>query len=335
MRSLATLTLLALLTLLVLITSVAPASRASVAAPDTSPRVSVLLVPGLSGCAHGWRKVAPLLAAGGCRVVIAEPLGIGGAPRPADADYSLTAQADRLAARLDSLRAAPAVVVAHGVSVSMALRLAVRRPDLVRAVVALEGGPAETAASPALASALGKAKLAAKLLGMRTVRAKFRASLAAASGDAAWIDDAVVRAYLAGPGVDLGAAQRTARAMALAREPEPLVANLPRVRCPVALLLGGAPHAGRVPEEQVAALRAGVARLTVAVVDGAGHFLQEERPEVVASAALALAATSGALPAAPSAPAAAADTAAAVTVAAVTGPADAAGPPAGGLAEGR
>ena len=60
MRSLAALTLL---TLLVLITSVAPVSQAGVAAPDTGPRVPVLLVPGLSGCAHGWRKVVPLLTA--------------------------------------------------------------------------------------------------------------------------------------------------------------------------------------------------------------------------------------------------------------------------------
>ena len=47
--------------------------------------------------------------------------------RPPEADYSLTAQADRIAVVLDVLGLEPAVVVAHAVGASMALRLAYRQ----------------------------------------------------------------------------------------------------------------------------------------------------------------------------------------------------------------
>ncbi len=251
---------------------------------------TVLLVPGLSGCAYGWRKVAPLLEAAGCRVIIVEPLGIGGAPRPADADYSLTAQADRLAASIDSLGGEPAIVVAHGVSGSMALRLAYRRPQLVRGVVSIEGGPTDSAASPGVAAALGKARLVSSLGGGGLIRGRFRASLMAASGDASWVDETTVRRYLSGMTADLGAAARALRAMAEAAEPERLADHLDRIACPVTLLLGGAPHDCGLPADQVATMRDKLPSLTVEVIAGAGHFIQEERPEAVAGAVLLLAA---------------------------------------------
>jgi len=269
--------------------AVEAAASAAVNHRDTGAGAPVLLVPGLSGCLHGWRNVVPRLEAAGCRAIVVEPLGVGASPRPEGADYTLTAQADRLAALLDSLRTGPAVVVAHGVSVSMALRLACRRPDLVGAVVAVEGGPAESAASPALSAALGKAKLASKLLGMGFVRGRFRKSLEASSGDAGWLDEATLRAYLAGPAADFGAAARAFRAMAESAEPDSLTPRLPRIACRVSLLLGGAPHAGAVPEDQLDAMLRGLRRLTVETVAGAGHFLHEERPDVVAAEAIALA----------------------------------------------
>ncbi len=254
---------------------------------DTGAGAPVLLVPGLSGCVEGWRRVVPRLEAAGCRAIAVEPLGVGTSPRPDGADYSLTAQADRLAALLDSLRTGPAIVVAHGVAVSMALRLTYRRPDLVRAVVAVEGGPAESAASPALAGALGRAKLAAKFLGLGFVRGRFRASVEASSGSTDWLDEPTLRAYLAGPAADFGAAARAFRAMAAAVEPDSLAPRLPLIACPVTLLLGGAPHSGALPGAQLDAMLRGLSRLTVETVDGAGHFLHEERPDVVAAEAIA------------------------------------------------
>src|SRR5262249_34029628 len=90
----------------------------------------VVLIPGLFGSSFGFRNVVPGLTAAGYRVIVIEPLGIGSSARPKDGDYSLTAQTDRVAAVLDTLRIHDAIVVAHAVGASMAYRLAYRRPDL-------------------------------------------------------------------------------------------------------------------------------------------------------------------------------------------------------------
>src|SRR2546426_10358989 len=88
----------------------------------------VVLIPGLFGSAFGYRNVIPRLTAAGYRAVVIEPLGVGGSGRPERADYSLTAQADRVAGALDALGMTHAVVVAHSTSASIAYRLAYRRP---------------------------------------------------------------------------------------------------------------------------------------------------------------------------------------------------------------
>ncbi len=97
---------------------VAPIQRVEVAPAETllvtahGDGAPVVLVPGLFGSAYGWRKVVSLLAAPGRRTIVIEPLAIGGSARPRGADYSLTAQADRIATVLDILGVREAVVVA-------------------------------------------------------------------------------------------------------------------------------------------------------------------------------------------------------------------------------
>lgn len=107
----------------------------------------IVLVPGLLGSAFGFRKLIEPLAQSGHRVIVIEPLGVGGSSKPANADYSLTAQADRLDAAFALLGVDEAVVVAHAVAASIAFRLAYRHPERVRAIVSLDGGPAEAAAT--------------------------------------------------------------------------------------------------------------------------------------------------------------------------------------------
>src|SRR5689334_24342390 len=58
----------------------------------------IVIVPGLFGSAYGFRKLVPLLAAAGYETIVIEPLGIGSSARPRKANYSLTAQAGRIAA---------------------------------------------------------------------------------------------------------------------------------------------------------------------------------------------------------------------------------------------
>src|SRR5205809_7873337 len=125
--------------------SLALSPAESVAVTVTGTGDPVVLVPGLFGSAFGYRAVIPLLTDAGYRAIVVEPLGIGTSARPEHADYSLTAQADRVAAALDRLGVGDVIVVAHSVGAAIAYRLAYRRPDLVRGIVSLDGGPADAA----------------------------------------------------------------------------------------------------------------------------------------------------------------------------------------------
>lgn len=243
----------------------------------------VVLIPGMFGSAYGFRHVVPLLADAGYQTIVIEPLAMGASSRPRSADYSLTAQAARIAAVLDSLHLQGVVVVAHSIGASIAFRLALQRPELVRAIVALEGGPAEAAATPAFRRAMTFAPVI-RLLGAGFIRGRIRRGLVAASGDTAWVNDALIAEYTAGATADLSATLRAYLRMGEAREPERLGPRLGELRCPVLLLLGGAPHSGGPPVAEQELMRRSIAGLSTETVPGAGHYLQEERPELVAAA---------------------------------------------------
>jgi pimeloyl-ACP methyl ester carboxylesterase len=251
---------------------------------------ALVLLPGLFGSAYGFRRVAPLLTVAGYRVIIVEPLGVGSSARPSVADYSLTAQADRIAAVLDSFKVAPVLVVAHSLGGAMAFRLAVRRPDLVRGIVSLEGGPTEEATTPAFRRAMRFAPLL-RLLGARFARGKIRGMLIESSGDPSWVSEDVVRGYTAGSVLDLAATLRAYQAMGRAREPERLEPRLREIRCPVRLIVGGAPHDGGTGLEEVDLLHRVLTSFAVDSVPGAGHWLQEERPQAVVESVRRLEAT--------------------------------------------
>lgn len=251
--------------------------------------VPVVVVPGLLGSAYSFRKVAAPLAASGFRVVVVEPLGIGDSARPEGADYSLEAQARRVGVALDSLRIDSAIVVAHAVGASIALRLALQRPGLVRGLVSIEGGIAEAAGTPELRNALSLARFIGLLGGEGIVIGKLKDRFAKASGDPAWASDAVLEVYLAPMREDFGATLQAYRAMADADESIPLAPRLDHVRFPVHLLRGGAEHEGGVPTAEVEAMRARIADFREEVVDGAGLWIQEERPAAVVAAVIRLA----------------------------------------------
>jgi len=263
---------------------VAPAEGLTV--HDSGSGEPVVLLPGLAGCAYGYRKIVPPLNEAGRRTIIVEPLGFGSSGRPENADYSLTAQADRVAVVLDSLQLTNVVLVAHGVSASVAFRLAYRRPDLVGALISIEGGPNESAGTPTLERSLKLASLVAKLGGGRLLKDKFRSDLENASGDRTWIDRKTVGRYLRNIDRDMGEVIRTLRAMAASREPESLHANLGKIHCPVLLLVGDADHTCKVPSEDIALLQAELKNFTIKSVPGAGHFIFEEQPRAVVQAVL-------------------------------------------------
>jgi len=244
----------------------------------------VAVIPGLFGASFTFRKVVPLLAAQGFRPIVIEPLGTGFSSRPLKADYSLAAQSHRLAAVLDSLHAGPVLVLAHSLGAAIAFRLAVDRPDLVRGIVSLEGGPTEEATTPTFRSAMRYLPWVKLLGGINLVRRKVRGMLLDSSGDRSWVTEGVVMGYTLGEARDFNATLKTFLAMSQAREPAKLGPRLGDIACPVTLVVGTAHHDGDVPPEEVALMNHSILSFEVDSQEGAGHYLQEERPGAVVSA---------------------------------------------------
>jgi pimeloyl-ACP methyl ester carboxylesterase len=90
----------------------------------------VALLHGFGGAAANWALVAPALAER-CRVLVPELPGHGGSSALPAPPERLDPYADRMAALLDG----PAVLVGHSLGAVVALRLALRHPDLVRGLV--------------------------------------------------------------------------------------------------------------------------------------------------------------------------------------------------------
>ncbi|OLB18416.1 MAG: hypothetical protein AUH12_02430 [Gemmatimonadetes bacterium 13_2_20CM_69_8] len=244
-------------------------------APAESVRVTVggagdpvVLIPGLFGSAFGYRSVLPRLVDAGYRTIVIEPLGIGASARPEHADYSLTAQADRVAAALDLLGVSDAIVIAHSVGAAIAYRLAYRRATTTRG----------------FRRAIQLAPWIKLFGGTRLVRAKVRRGLIAASGDTTWVTDQVVDGYTAGAARDLDGTLKAYLAMAQARERERLAPHLGEIRCPVRLVVGTAGRGSGVSPEEVATLAGLLNSFAVDTVPGAGHFLYEEQPAAVVAA---------------------------------------------------
>src|SRR5881296_2006480 len=269
--------------------AVSPQESVSVTVAGAGAGEPVVLVPGLFGSAFGYRHLIPLLVGAGYQAIVFEPLGVGTSARPERADYSLSAQAERLATVLDTLRVRQAVIIGHDIGAAIALRLAYRRPDLVRAIVSLEGGPAEAAATPGFRRAMQLAPWIKLFGGMGLIRKKIRKNLIEASGDASWVSDEVVDGYTAGAGRDLDGTLKAYIGMARARERERLRPHLAQIACPVLLLLGGAPHKGGPPPAEVTLLAQSLPAFTADTVPGAGSFLQEEQPGAVVAAVRRLA----------------------------------------------
>lgn len=252
---------------------------------------AVVLIPGLFGSAFGFRTVVPLLTGAGYRAIIVEPLGIGLSARPEKANYSLVAQADRIAAVLDTLHVRNALLVGHSIGGSEALRVAYRRPDLVKGLITIEGGPTEAAATPSFKRALRFAPWIKLFGGVKLIRRKIRGLLLSSSGDSSWVTDEVVQGYTAGASRNLDATLKGYLAMAEAHEPEKLVPHLAQIGCPVRLLVGTVRHDGYVPADEIRLFERTLRSFALDSVPGAGHFIQEEQPTAVAAAVDRLRAT--------------------------------------------
>jgi len=257
----------------------------------------IVFIPGIFGGAFGYRKITAAMSDLGYRCIVVEPLGYGSSAHPSDANYSFAAQADRIGQALDSLGASGALVVAQSGGAAMAYRLVYRRPDLVRGLLSIDGGPAESAGTPGLRHALRFGGFLTKLfVGPGTLRKKVRHDLIENSGDTSWVTDDAVTAYTAGQATDVDGSIDGLRRMSKSREPESLRERLHESAVPIRLLIGMAPHPSGIKPDEVELLRAQLSDFEVDSVAGSGQYIHEEQPEAVIAALDRLAVVAGITP---------------------------------------
>jgi pimeloyl-ACP methyl ester carboxylesterase len=245
----------------------------------------VVLIPGVFGAAFGYRAVMGPLVEQGYRCIVVEPLGYGWSSHPKKADYSFAAQTARVGEALDSLGVTRALLVAQSSSASIAFRLAVARPSLVRGVLSIDGGPAESASTPGMRKAFKLGGFVAKLaMNEPKLRHDVRREIVRNSGDTTWITDAVIRHYTAGQTADLSGSIDAFERMSKSTEPASLGERLHHFTGPVRLLVGEVEHPSEVPDEQRELLRERLTDFAADTVPGSGQFIHEEQPDVVVHA---------------------------------------------------
>jgi pimeloyl-ACP methyl ester carboxylesterase len=241
----------------------------------------LLLVHGLGGAAANWLALAPLLLPGR-RVIVPELPGHGGSS-PLPAAPSLNPYADRLGLLLEHEGAAPAAVVGHSLGGAIALRLAIRRPEAVSALVlAAAAGISSTARSAHYALAITgilkpgrkiaphRRRVARSALLKRLVFGRWGAS------DPPALPADLVEALLAGPALHT---DTVSAAKALVRDD--VRAELEHVRCPALVLWGARDNQLPVDDAFDYARRL---RAPLRVIADCGHLLIAERPAACADA---------------------------------------------------
>ena len=245
----------------------------------------LVLIPGLFGAAYTYRMLTGPLAAEGYQTIVVEPLGYGWSSHPKDADYSYTAQTARVSSALDSLGIRRALFVAQSSGAAIAFRLAVRRPDLVRGLLSIDGGPAESAATAGMKKAFkfggGLVKFA---LDESKLRHDVRREIVKNSGDTTWVTDAVIRGYTAGQTADMGGSIDAYQRMSKAKETDSLTDRLHECAMPVRLLVGTVSHPAEVTHDQREMLSDQLPNFRADSVPGSGQYIQEEQPHAVLDA---------------------------------------------------
>jgi pimeloyl-ACP methyl ester carboxylesterase len=245
----------------------------------------LVLIPGLFGAAYTYRMLTGPLAAEGYQTIVVEPLGYGWSSHPKDADYSYTAQTARVSSALDSLGIRRALFVAQSSGAAIAFRLAVQRPDLVRGLLSIDGGPAESAATAGMKKAFkfggGLVKFA---LDESKLRHDVRREIVKNSGDTTWVTDAVIRAYTAGQTADMDGSIDAYQRMSKAKETDSLTDRLHECAMPVRLLVGTVSHPAEVTHDQREMLSEKLPDFRADSVSGSGQYIQEEQPHAVLDA---------------------------------------------------
>ena len=249
---------------------------------DGGAGTTLLFLHGFGGAATNWTAVAPALAER-FRVIVPDLPGHGGSSALPAPPERLDPYAERLALLLERANAAPAFVVGHSLGGVVALRLALRRPDLVSGLVLAgsAGIGSTTRQAERMLTLLSLVQPAKRISRWRRAFARNAFLRRLAFGAVSVADPRALSPFVAS-GFLAGSALHTdvrSAGDALVRDDPRL--DLERVRCP-ALVLHGA-------RDRQVPLRDGFEysrrlRAPLRVIADCGHLLIGERPAAVVDA---------------------------------------------------
>ena len=241
----------------------------------------LVLIHGLGGCAANWVDVAPLLSRR-CRVLVPELPGHGRS-EPLAAVPNLAVFADRIGELAERERMVPAAFAGHSLGAVVALRLALRRPEAVSALV--------LAAAAGISSTTRRAKWGLRILGIvgpRRLVAPWADSVAASpllrytvfgrwgASDPLILSRAAVDGFLEGTRLTTDSVS-AARAVVT----DDVRQDLGELRCPALVLWGARDNQLPVVDGFEFARRLDA---PLRVIGDCGHLLIGERPDLCAAA---------------------------------------------------
>lgn len=236
----------------------------------------LVLVHGLSGAATNWTELAPLLATRR-RVLVPELPGHGGS-EPLPVAPNLNGYADRVRHLAEQEGMLPAALVGHSLGGSISLRLALRWPEDVSAVVLAgsAGIGSTTRWAQFWIAFFGMARPGRKVAPHRSTVARRRLLRYLIFGywgasDPAALSDRAVEGLLAGPELHT---DTISAGRALVRD-DPRV-DLDGVRCPCLVLWGARDHQVPIDDAFEYARRL---RAQLRAIADCGHLLVAERPD--------------------------------------------------------
>lgn len=246
---------------------------------DRGQSTAVVLLHGFGGSTYSFRhQIGPLSER--YRVLALDLPGFGLSDRPAQADLSLTAQAERVRALLDRLEIARAAVVGASMGGTVAMRLAATHPERVERLV-LAGSPAPDRSMAPPLTALARPFLAIPYSLLWGRPAYLCRTLRRIVYDPAFVTDELCERYTY-PMRIRGTAAALFKFISDARTDAPL--DPARVRTRTLLLWGEADPA--VPLSVAHRLHATLPDARLEVVPRAGHLVLEEQPERCTAALL-------------------------------------------------
>ncbi|MFC4727645.1 alpha/beta fold hydrolase [Coralloluteibacterium thermophilus] len=248
--------------------------------------VPLVLVHGTPAHSIIWRRLVPRFVDAGLRVHLFDLLGFGASERPLDADTSIAAQLPVLRALLDHWQLDSTHVFGHDIGGALSLRLAIEDGRRLRSLTIADSVSYDSWPSPtwrAIRENCIEHALGDPDAHRETMTRQFKSAVA----DPARMSGELLERYLApisGP-VGQPAFFRHQVAHYDARHTADFATALPALRVPVHILWGG--EDAWQPVRYAHRLHADIPGSTLRIVDGAGHFLMEDAPDVVAGEVVA------------------------------------------------